>query len=77
MSDETKTNVVSINEWGGRIMCPVCNPETRRRPFFEGCCDVCDEEDTITAAELASAVVQLRRKLDAIHTECDAREVSR
>ena len=77
MNEATNTNVVSIDEWGGRIMCPVCNPETRRRPFFEGHCDVCDEEDMLTALELASAVVRLKRKLDAIDAECDAREVAR
>lgn len=76
MIDETKASVVSLDAWAGRIMCPACNPETRRRPFFEGYCDVCDEEDTITATELAAAVVWLKRKLDAIATECDAREVS-
>jgi hypothetical protein len=64
MNDQTKANVVSLDRWGGRIMCPVCNPETRRRPFFEGHCIVCDEEDTITAIELARGVVELMRKLD-------------
>ena len=71
MIDETKANVVSLDAWTGRIMCPACNPETRRRPFFEGHCIVCDEDDTTTAPQLARVVGQLMRKLDEAESDLE------